>query len=196
MLRIQSSLLRSVRSVRFVVNRNYSNEKKEEKKGEIMEQSDEPKYEITDAEKKFKNTIAEMKNVQGHIVKQGGGKYTIEYPELTDKQNQINSFLREQANQKIKEIDDALSQITGEEEQQEGFWGKFLYWFYSAEFASFICLTVLFSYIFTAIRYSLDRYYLQYEIDELDNKYKQRINDLEDELIELNRMNYNKMRKE
>ena len=147
-------------------------------------------YDISEEEKKFQSAIADMKNVQGHITKQAGGKYTIEYPELTEKQRELNEYLKSQADTKLKEIDDAMRKFDGEEAKESGFLGWIRYWIYSAEFMSFLFATVMFSYLFVGFRYSLDRFYLENEVQMLDEKYQSRISKLEEELIQLNRANY------
>merc|ERR1712137_495546 len=159
----------------------------EEKK---LRKSKDKKTALTEEERKLHQAIMDMKELTGTIVKRPKqGKYVIEYPKLTDQQLQLTNFLRGEANKQLGEVDEYLEMLEEPPEAKRTFWESIQYWLSSAELVCFVMLCMGWYSIFSYTRYSLDRYFLQFESIRLDEIYEEKINQLERKILQINKQN-------
>ena len=143
--------------------------------------------EITPGEAKFQQIISDMKNVQGHITADPArGKYAIEYPELRKQQEELDTYMREEAKRQIKELNERMDALRLDQIRGQPLSVQISYWMGSAEFTAFVLLCFLFTGLFSWFRYSLDAYYLQLECDQVEEFYREKVSALEDQILKIN----------
>ena len=142
---------------------------------------------MTPGEAKFQQIIEEMKNVQGHIVSNPArGKYSIEYPQLRKKQEELDAFMKEEADRQIKELDDQLDSFRYDEIKGKPLSFQLQYWLSSAEFTAFVLFCFFSSGLFTWFRCSLDVYHFRLKSVEIEERFHQQVADLEKEILAVN----------
>lgn len=171
-------------SLRFKSSKKKVN--KEDNLDSLLSNQEEPGSELSPEEQKIRNVIEEMKNIKGHITTKGRGKFSIEYPELKGREKEISKYLKDlvaaQQNQNFLD-----NEKFGEDFKNRTYHESFVYWASSAEFTSFILLCLFFGFGFQIVRYSGENYYLKTQAVKLKDDYEEKITQLENELIELNK---------